>query len=209
MTFGTQDGKPIVWQIISEDYRERILLSESILDTMPYNETNDTADWKESTLFDYLNSDFVNEHFDEKERETLLPVNDDEEDPGVVTMLSISNLIDLYGDIYYADGTFYNNTDEFNANAGMVAKPLDRALHNDIEIFDNEVFAGLVGNGKFDERFNFANGNSPYWVLDKVDNEEKGIEGNFVYYVMPMGYIDYMEPSRLYIGIRPVIRIKR
>lgn len=199
--FGKQDGKPITWQIVAENYRERILVSEYIIDAIPYDENDTPTEWQKSSLYDYLNSDFVNESFNKEEREKLISVND--EDDGVVTLLSLDNLIDLYGEIHYVTPNYYNNQDLFEANVAIIAKPNEKAKYNEIEIFDNEVYAGIMRHEKPDERYEFANGASPYWVLDRVDDSIN------VHYVMPTGYIGDMEQNREYIGVRPVIRIVR
>ncbi len=199
--FGTQDGKPIKWQVIAENYSEQVLLSEDILDTMPYNDNDEIASWSETTLYDYLNSDFVNEYFTKEERDKLMFIND--EDQGVVTMLSINNLIDMHGEIHYGNFDYYNDKGRELANLNIIAKPNDRALYNEIEVYNNQVFALVMGKKKPVKSFEFAEGASPYWLLDRAD------DGVNVYYVLPTGFIGETEQNRMYIGIRPVIRIKR
>ncbi|MBO6134274.1 MAG: hypothetical protein J6O09_00640 [Lachnospiraceae bacterium] len=198
--FGKQDGVSLEWEILREDYMERVLLCKNVVDAIPYNTGEAGLEWQDTTLYDYLNSDFVNEHFDEKEREVLLPINDN--DDGVVTMLSTDNLIDMYETICIGDYEYYN-ADTFNANVDIVAKPLDRALQNEVEIYDNEVFAEIMHQDKIDERYEFANGCVSYWLLDRDE------ESQLIYYVMPTGYVSTIEENREYIGVRPVIRIKR
>ena len=198
--FGTQDGEPLYWYIIENGENYYVLLSADIVDTMKYNDSDDKVEWFDTTLYDYLNSDFVNEHFDADDRERLMFISD--VDPGVVTMPSINNLIDLYENISYAPPYYYNQKD-FYANKYIVAKPLKRALYNEIEIFDNEMFANLMQEDTVDTRYDFANGCSSYWLLDNYEDTAN------ICYVLPTGYIGDIEPSRNYIGIRPMIRIKK
>lgn len=198
--FGTQNGKPISWYVVFDEGDKQILMSEYLLDTMPYNDNNDKVDWGDTTLHEYLNTDFVNEHFSKEERERMLYTNDVDND--VVTMPSINNLLDIYGKLNYMPDGFYNAKDFFAANKKIIAKPSEQALYNEIEVFDNATFAEIMQQD-VDKRYDFANGHSAYWLLNKTEDKQN------VYYVTSAGYITYAEPNTEYIGIRPMIRIKK
>ena len=197
---GKLDGRPISWYVIDDSDEYLLLLSEKIIDTMPFHNGDTRVEWTNSTLYDYLNSDFINECFSSEEQDRLVFINDS--DNAKVTMLSLNNLIDLYGRIYYIPEEFYGIKDYFEANKDMIALPSKRAIENDIEIYDNATFAEIMGQD-VDERYDFANGHSAYWVINTAE------ESNDVFFVTATGYIDYLEPSRNYIGVRPVIRVKK
>ena len=198
--FGKLDGRPVSWYVIAEDDEYALLLSEKIIDTMPFNTSNVKIEWTKSSLYDYLNTDFINECFTNDEQKKIAFVNNNDETK--VTMLSLNNLIDLYGKIYYLSDEFYGVKDYFEANRDIIAKPSQRAIKNDIDIFENSTFAEIMGQD-IDKRYDFANGHSAYWVINTAE------DSNDVYLVTATGYIDYLEPDREYIGFRPVIRMNK
>lgn len=197
--FGRQNGKPVTWLVISEDDEGKILLSENILDVKKYNEKYEKIDWDKTTLYEYLNSDFVNEYFSKEERDQMIFTNDVDND--LVTMLSINNLLDLYGDMNYMKDGYYGDPNFFEANKNIVAKPEELAIYNEIDVFDNETMAQIMRTD-IDNRYDFANGCAGYWILNQVDDTPNA------FLVSATGYIDNMPIDTDYIGIRPVIRIK-
>lgn len=200
INFGKLDGRPISWYVIAEDDEHALLLSEKIIDTMPFNTKNVKVDWTNSTLFDYLNTDFINECFTSDEQKQIAFVNNS--DDAKVTMLSLNNLIDVYGKIYYIPDEYYGVKDYFEANKDIIAKPSQRAIKNDIEVYENTTFAEIMGQ-EVDKRYEFANGHSAYWVINTTE------ESSDVFLVTATGYINHLEPDRKYIGVRPVIRMKK
>lgn len=201
INFGKQDGSPISWYVISDDDDGyQLLVTEKIIDTIQFNTEDVKVEWSNSTLYDYLNSDFINECFSSEEQSKIVYVNDI--DDAKVTMLSLNNLIDLYGRIFYIPDEFYGVKDYFEANKDIIAKPNEKAIKNSIEIYENATYAELNGT-EIDNRYDFANGHSPYWLINTADDTSD------VFLVDPTGYITYLEPNRNYIGVRPVIRIKK
>ena len=204
--FGSQDGEKISWTVISEDEKNMTLFSDDILDAREFEsisklKTEEDFSFATSDICEYLNSDFINICFSKKERERLVFIN--EYDDVLVTLISLDNLIDLdLGEIDYIQGEYYNNDKYFSANEKIIAKPTKQALYNDIEVFDNETFAEIMEQKKVDTRYDFANGHSPYWTVNIAD---KGL----VYTVTSTGYIEPREADSLYIGVRPVIKIKK
>ena len=206
MDFGHQKDKPVTWLVILEDDETKVLLSEQILDVHKYNEKDEKLDWEKTTLHEYLNTDFVNEYFTSDEKEKMVFTNDMYDD--LVTMLSINNLLDLYGNdddsnIYYVKDGYYGDKDFFEANQNIVAKPAELALYNEIDVFDNETFAEIMRT-EVDKRYDFANGCAAYWILNQVDDT---ISNAFL--VTATGYIGNAEADTDYIGIRPIIRIRK
>lgn len=199
MDFGRQDGKLVSWYIIGDDDKHLTLFSEKVLDVKPYNSTDKKTEWDKTTLYEYLNTDFVNDYFSSDERKRMVYTND--VDDCLVTMASTNNLIDMYGDIYYVKDGYYGNKDFFAANEKIIAKPAEAAIYNDIYPFNNSEFAEIEQKD-IDKRYEFANGAAPYWLLDQSEDGEP-------YAVTGTGYIAIMEPTQGYVGIRPIIRIKK
>lgn len=199
MKFGTQAGKPISWYVIYEDDEHKILFSEKVLDAIEYNKYDTDVDWGNSTLHEYLNSDFVNDYFSDDEREQMVFTNDVDYD--LVTMATANNIRELFGEIYYLEDGYYGDKDFYAANKKIIAKPTETAINNDIYPFDNKTVAEIEQK-QVDKRYNFANGAVPYWLLDQ---NEKGQ----VYTVTATGYVEEIDKETPYIGIRPIIRIKK
>ena len=198
--FGKQNGKAINWYIVAADDDHYILLSEKVLDVKYYDDKEKVTGFTESTLYDYLNSDFINETFTNEEREKMVFVND--VDTVLVTLPSTNNLLDLYGKMNYVKDGFYNDKSFFEANDKIIAKPTDVAIYNEIDPFDNEVFAEILQT-EVDKRYDFANGYVPYWLLN-IDDET-----GFPLFVTSTGYVGVTEANTGYIGIRPLIRIEK
>ena len=198
--FGHQNDKAVTWLVIFEDDDTKILLSEKILDVKKYNEKEEKLDWGKTSLYEYLNSDFVNENFSKEEKDKMTFTNDVDND--LVTMLSINNLLDLFGDMNYVKDGYYGNKDFFAANKSIVAKPEELALYNEIDVFDNDTMAEIMKTD-IDSRYDFANGCAGYWILNQVDDVANA------FFVTPTGYIGNTPVNTDYIGIRPIIRIKK
>ena len=200
MDFGTQSGKPISWFIVGDDGDHIVLMSEKVLDVKKMDSKEKVPAYTESELFDYLNTDFVNATFSSEDKKKIVFVND--KDNCMVTLPSLDNLLDLYGDMNYVKDGYYGVKDYFAANKKIIAKPTQVAVDNDIDVFDNKVFAEILQT-EVDDRYEFANGSVPYWILN-VD-EETGYSLN----VTSTGYVALNDANTNYIGIRPIIRIKK
>ena len=199
INFGKQNNKPISWYIILDDGTHQILFSEKVLDVKLYNDTNKKTAWENTSLFDYLNSDFINEYFSTEERKMISFVNDN--NGALATLPTTDNLIDLYGTLNYIIDGFYGNKKFFAPNKNILAYPSENAINNDIDPYDNKTFSEYERK-EVDERYEYANGAVPYWLLNQND-------AGFVSYVTSTGYIDFTEADTGYIGIRPIIRIKK
>lgn len=198
--FGSQNGEPLSWFIVDDDDDYQLLFSEKVIDVVLFDQKESVKDFTESSLCDYLNSDFVNITFSNDEKEKLAFINDTDEYQ--VTLPSLNNLLDLYGKMNYIKDGYYNDADFFEANTKIIAKPTEIAINNDIDPFDNNTFAEIIQQD-VDARYDFANGHVPYWVLN-VD-EKTG----FPHYITSTGYVGLIEANTPYIGIRPIVRIKK
>lgn len=198
--FGSYNNEDLVWLVISEEENSYILMSEKILDTLPLDAKGDNSEWQRTSLYEYLNSDFVDSYFSKEEKESLGFINDAGND--VVTLPTLDNLQFLYGDMYYLASGFYNDKDYFEANVSMVASPAKLAVDNGIEVFDNNVYAEIM-QVQVDERYDFATNCSAYWVLDRNESDGKS------FYVTATGYVSETMPNTEYIGVRPIIRVMK
>ena len=62
---------PIVWRVLDIEDGYCLLLSKNILKTMPYNFSWNPTNWKESNIRIWLNYDFYDSAFDNKEKELI------------------------------------------------------------------------------------------------------------------------------------------
>ena len=79
ITFGryVQDGDeatPIVWRVLDKKEDMLLVISEFILDCLPYNDMIGETGWKDCTLRQWLNNEFLNKAFNEEEREMIRTV---------------------------------------------------------------------------------------------------------------------------------------
>lgn len=65
---------PIVWRVLDIEDGYCLLLSKDILKTMPYNFAWNPTNWKESNIRIWLNYDFYDSAFDNKEKELIKQV---------------------------------------------------------------------------------------------------------------------------------------
>ena len=197
--FGKQNDKPVSWYIVLDDGTYQILMSEKVLDVKLYNETNIKMNFENTTLYDYLNSDFINEYFSKEEREKMAFINFD--NTTLATLPTTDNLIDLFGTLNYIKIGFYGDKSFYAPNINVLAYPAENAINNDIDPYDNETFSEYERKD-IDQRYEFANGAVPYWLLNQ------NADGT-ICYVTSTGYIGVTEADTGYIGIRPVIKIKK
>lgn len=200
MNFGSFEGQDISWFIIAEDDDSTFLLSEYVLDNMPYNAEKSAVAWENSTLFNFLNNDFYNSAFTEEEKEMILPVNN-HSDGTFVTIPSVQNLNTLYGETTFVNGDYYSDTN-YIPNAYTMALPTETALNNGIAVFDNIDFATYLEQD-INENYYFANGFVPYWLMDQY--EEEGTAE----FITSTGFISYDDVNINGIGYRPIIKIKK
>ena len=80
VTFGTypQDDvtgnskEPIEWIVLDKVGDKALLMSKKVLDKKPFCNTNRHSNWEESDLRNWLNNDFYNQAFSDKEKESIL-----------------------------------------------------------------------------------------------------------------------------------------
>lgn len=64
--------EPIEWRVLEVNGNKMFLLSEYVLDAVPFNEVNEGNNWSTSSLRQWLNSDFIRSAFTEAEAEAVM-----------------------------------------------------------------------------------------------------------------------------------------
>lgn len=64
--------EPIKWRVLSVDGDNVFLMSDMVLDCLPYNDVQGETSWPECSLRSWLNDEFYNTAFNEDEREKIL-----------------------------------------------------------------------------------------------------------------------------------------
>ena len=67
------EEKPIEWQVLAKEENKMLVLSKYGLDAKRFDD--DSNDWKNSEIRQWLNSDFYNKVFTEKEKKYISPSN--------------------------------------------------------------------------------------------------------------------------------------
>lgn len=82
--FGNYDGRKLEWIVLSKEGDRAYLVSKDLVDEhKAFNEDGSPAEWNESTLNDWLNSDFVGQCFDDDEKKAI---------DGTVGLLSVRDV---------------------------------------------------------------------------------------------------------------------
>lgn len=82
VAYGHLDGAPILWRVLEEDGRNRLIMAEKPVAYLPYNRERDHANWSECSLRRWLNKEFMEQCFTLPERMDILltPVRNDTEE---------------------------------------------------------------------------------------------------------------------------------
>ena len=71
--YGSYQGEAIEWRVLDKKGDEVLLLSEYGLDAQPFDTSGkERVLWKDSTIRKWLNNDFYNSAFSEKEKEYIV-----------------------------------------------------------------------------------------------------------------------------------------
>ncbi|MCR5105188.1 MAG: DUF6273 domain-containing protein [Eubacterium sp.] len=105
ITFGTYNGNPIIWRVLNVQNDDAFLLSDKILCRKAFNSENDSYEWKDSTLREWLNGEFYNTSFSEEEKaiikdtivknsfDTIYNTNGGEDTTDKVFLLSLNDVV--------------------------------------------------------------------------------------------------------------------
>lgn len=67
-----KDNSPIAWIVLERNKDTALIISEKVLELMPFHDNMDGALWGKSSIRKWLNNDFVNSAFSETERKSII-----------------------------------------------------------------------------------------------------------------------------------------
>ena len=174
--------EPILWRVLEVSGDEALLLSEYGLDAQPYNTRSSSVTWGGSSLRKWLNEDFLNLAFSEKEKERVLPALIDN-GPSAGSPLWTSsggmNTIDRVFLLSYAEAGKY-----FKSNEDRAAIPTAYAVQENVYVYD-------------------ANGACQWWL------RSPGMNQNFAMRVAAPGNLSSDGVASKMNAVRPAIWVAR
>ena len=66
------EKEPIEWIVLKEEKNRCLCISKCLLDTKPYHNLSENVTWKDCTLRNWLNHEFLTTAFSDEEREKIL-----------------------------------------------------------------------------------------------------------------------------------------
>ena len=72
VTFGTWGGEPLVWRILDLDDNRAFLVTEHVIDRVPYHKQHAAVTWEQSTLRTWCNTTFLRGAFTSQEQRRIL-----------------------------------------------------------------------------------------------------------------------------------------
>ena len=66
------EKEPIEWIVLKEEKNHCLCISKCLLDTKPYHNLSENVTWKDCTLRNWLNHEFLTTAFSDEEREKIL-----------------------------------------------------------------------------------------------------------------------------------------
>lgn len=71
--YGSYKGEPIKWRVLKQDKEALLLITENIIESIPYNtgEKEETT-WEKSSLRKWLNGEFLNSTFTNEEKADII-----------------------------------------------------------------------------------------------------------------------------------------
>lgn len=64
--YGSYQNKPIAWRTLQSEGTKMLLIAEESICELPYNDEMKNVTWEESSLYDWLNNDFIRSFSDEQ-----------------------------------------------------------------------------------------------------------------------------------------------
>lgn len=83
--YGTYKENPIAWRIIETDNDSMYLIADEAINEMPYNEDLKNVDWTESSIYEWLNNEFI-KAFSDEQLESIMPTKIDGTDCKIFLM---------------------------------------------------------------------------------------------------------------------------
>lgn len=110
VTFGEYDGKGMTWWVCEVQDGKSLIVSTDKVADMPFNDTvqAEAIDWKLSTLRTFLNDTFLNDAFNDTDRQCILETEYECDDSSVQDLVFILNE-DQYRKYSNLDNVRFNN----------------------------------------------------------------------------------------------------
>lgn len=183
--------EPIKWRVLSIDGSDAFLLADQSLDCQPYNDISTSVLWENSTLQKWLNSNFMEKAFSDKEQFAIMPIRREianNSSNGDYNASCVSEKISVLSQNEIKDPAYGFNSEFGKVNRTRVVKNSQYAeacgattFHSTIESEDNEK----------------CEGNGMYW-LRRSNNA-------YVYYNGQGLYTSNISSGN--IGVRPILHL--
>lgn len=132
------NGKePIEWRVLAKDEEKVLLLSDKVIECIPFNEEmQEWIIWEDSSLRAWLGGEFITSAFSEKEAARILETsntNDENRDYGIPAKENTTDRVFL---LSIKETTEYLGTEEYAsiADENCVAFPTEYAIAKGIEV---------------------------------------------------------------------------
>lgn len=104
-TANGKDNTPIEWLVLDVQEENALLISKYALDCQPYNKLHANVTWETCTLRQWLNRDFYNAAFNEKEKNAIITTS-------IVNIDSLDHFSNIVGEEETEDDVFLLSLDE-------------------------------------------------------------------------------------------------
>ena len=199
--FGKYKNKPIEWYVLSNENNKKLLISKYIIDVKKFTDKNFLSTWEDCSLREWLNNDFYNEAFSNKEKNKIIDVN----------IKSLANEEEY--DCMTKDKIFllsYNEYEKFfgkltNANVNPYGSAYPTEYAKNLTVDGKRLFVEDK-----DERYSSGYQKSSYWLRDRIEANERSSynDNDYVDNVSEDGQVlsdQFFNVEKA--GVRPVIVI--
>ena len=139
----TTNGKEdIEWQILSKENKRVLVVSKYALDCKKYNNANADVTWETCSLRTWLNEDFLNNAFSDKEKKYIPTVTiENKNNPKCGTAggkntndkvfcLSLEEV-----EAYFDDYSYYNSTEMWGCNQNLICTPTQYSINQGAYVY--------------------------------------------------------------------------
>nr|MCR5201804.1 DUF6273 domain-containing protein [Lachnospiraceae bacterium] len=170
--FGHYHGENLTWRVLKRNNNKVLIITNKVIDVIPYNKEWGDITWSECTLRKYLNNDFINTSFSSsiiKQIETVTLKNPD------------NKILGTKGGPDTQDRVFCLSMDEaetyFKDDNDRVAKPTDYAISRAKEDKLKSFLDDKTGGGKYWLR---TPGSGQYYAALVRGSGNADFSGNYV-----------------------------
>ncbi len=138
----TNGKEDIEWQILSKEGNRVLVISKYGLDCKPYNETYKEVTWETCSLRTWLNDDFLNTAFSDKEKKVIPTVTvENKKNPNYGTAggnntndkvfcLSLEEM-----ESYFGDYSWYNDNNQYGYNQNLICTSTQYAINQGASVY--------------------------------------------------------------------------